>query len=978
VTSRRGIERVGCGFGGFFLLLVLLLVMAPLAAADTVPVGASLDNTLFEEDGTLSNGAGQHFFAGNTDNLDKRRGLVAFDVDLAIPPGSIVTSVTLTLFVTRTKAQSEDVELHRVLAEWGEGGSVGPGEEGAGDSAQTDDATWTHRLYPGLTWATNGGDFVATASATTAVGGQNKSYTWTGASLAADVQAWLDTPSNNFGWIVIGNETDSKTAKRFGSLQNTTAARRPSLEVVFTPAGATGACCATDGSCSVVLDPGGSCTGSYEGIDTVCEPNTCAQPAGACCLPTATATCQEETAADCSVLGGSFEGELTTCLATTCPVIPTPFVDLLPLPAPATPVSMSGGIATYDMAMREVQQNLHSELPDTTVWGFGDGVTGAGYPGPTLETTTGLPITVNWINDLRDTSQTGDPLRTDHYLGVDLCPHGAADNAQAVVHLHGGHVPANVDGHPDETYLPGNQVQYVYPNNQEAATLWYHDHSLGTTRLNVYMGLAGFYLVRDPVEAALGLPSGAYEIPLAIQDRSFNVDGTFQYPSVWQDMFFGETMLVNGKVWPYHDVDQGKYRLRLLNGCNSRMLTLQFCTVNESPCTSPASFQVIGQEGGLLPAPETLDQITLGSGERADVVVDFAGYSTDTEVFLVNSAPAPFPGPPGEGVLPEVMKFVVGAASGHTTAVPSSLRPMEVLDENDAVADRYLELVKGPGDVCSPFTWEVVTVDGLNGAPLGSHWDDLSEFPELGDTEIWSFINRSGMVHPMHMHLVFFQVLDREAFTEVGGLVVPSGNRVAPPAYESGWKDTVQVNPDEIVRVIARFEDYAGLFPYHCHILEHEDHEMMRQFQTIQCGNAAVEPTEECDDGNTSGGDGCSADCRFEDDTFVYGLAQGGSVDVTIDGVLLNVPTTPGQTGAQVADAIAAAINADPTLSADGVTAFSQGNRLVTTGTIDASVSSDPGIYFGSPAQVPGLTVWGVGIVAGLLMLAGLRMQQQT
>jgi spore coat protein A len=533
-----------------------------------------------------------------------------------------------------------------------------------------------------------------------------------------------------------------------------------------------------------------------------------------------------------------------------------------------------------------------------------------------------------------------------------------------------------VDGNPDETFLPGNQVSYDYPNNQEAATLWYHDHALGTTRLNVYMGLAGFYLVRSPEEAALGLPSGAYEIPLAIQDRSFNVDGSLKYPSTWQDTFFGETMLVNGQVWPYHDVDQGKYRFRLLNGCNSRVLTLQFCpTVNESPCTSPASFQVIGQEGGLLPAPEIVSEITLGGGERADIVLDFAGYTAGTNVYLVNSAPAPFPGPAGEGVVPDVMKFVVGAGTGHTTAVPGNLRPsnpMEVLDENDAVSDRYFELIKGAGDQCSPFAWEVVSTDGLNGAHLGSRWTDLSEFPELGDTEVWSFINRSGMLHPMHMHLVFFQVLDREAFTEVGGAVVPSGVRIPPPTHEAGWKDTVQVNPDEIVRVITRFEDYAGVFPYHCHILEHEDHEMMRQFQTVECGNGELEPTEECDDGNTVDGDGCSADCLIEDTLSVFGVAQGGDVEVTVDGRLLVVPTTFGQTASQVAADIAAAINGDPVLSGAGVTAFAVGRSVVTTGIIESSVSNDPGISFSGAPEVPSLTKGSLALVAGLMLSTAL------
>jgi cysteine-rich repeat protein len=269
----------------------------------------------------------------------------------------------------------------------------------------------------------------------------------------------------------------------------------------------------------------------------------------------------------------------------------------------------------------------------------------------------------------------------------------------------------------------------------------------------------------------------------------------------------------------------------------------------------------------------------------------------------------------------------------------------------------------------------VVSVDGLNGPVLGSHWNDLSEFPELGDTEVWSFINRSGIVHPMHMHLVFFQVLDRESFTEVGDQVMPSGNRVPPPAYESGWKDTVQVNPDEIVRVIARFEDYAGLFPYHCHILEHEDHEMMRQFRTVQCGNGVPEPTEECEDGDNIGGDGCSADCRLEDAVWVLGEAQGGGVQVTVDGVLLNVPTSPGQDAGQVAAAIAAAINGDPTLASNGVTALALGNQVVTTGTIEATSSSDPGIYLAISTAIPGLTIWGVLLLLGLMAIPALRMK---
>ena len=833
-------------------LAVLVTIGAGPALADTLTIGASQDNTMFSENGDtnndLSNGAGDYFFAGATNesfpgNLVLRRGLVAFDIAGAVPPGSTINSVTLTLYMSRSKTQNETIDLHPVLAEWGEGTSHANAEEGEGITATPNDATWSHRLWPGTTWSTPGGDFAATASGTATVGGQKGFYSWSSAGMTSDVQSWLDAPAGNYGWIVIGNETETRVVKRFNSHENIDSSRRPALEIDFTPVAPTGACCAEDGSCSVVLDQGASCVSPevYQGAGTSCEPNLCPQPVGACCIADVAGTCNEVTAADCTTAGGSFQGEFSTCGAADCPIIPTPYVDALPLPAVAVPVlGNSGGIATYDIAMREVQQQLHSEFPNpTTVWGYSDQPSGGGYPGPTIEASSNQTITVNWINDLRDTSVAGDPLRTTHYLPIDTCPHGADDQSpKTVVHVHGAHVPAEGDGHPEATFTPGNQVTYLYPNNQLPSTLWYHDHGLGITRLNVYMGLAGFFLVRDAVEDALNLPSGEFEIPLAIQDRSFNADASLDYPVFWQDHFFGETMLVNGKVWPYHDVKQGKYRLRLLNGCNSRTLTLEFCpsaipAAPTVPCASPASFELLGQEGGLLPAPVSMTSVTLGPAERADVVVDFAPYAGGSFVHLLNSAPAPFPGTPGEGVLAEVMQFRVQAQAGFTAPVPSTLRTMEVLQEVDAVEHRTFELSKASGDVCSPFVWEVVTTDGLNGPVLGSRWVDITEFPALGSTEVWSFANRSGITHPMHMHLVMFQVLDRQAFDDVGGLIVPIGSAVPPPAHEAGWKDTVQVGPNEIVRVIARFDDYPGLFAYHCHILEHEDHEMMREFQVV-------------------------------------------------------------------------------------------------------------------------------------------------
>jgi spore coat protein A len=241
-------------------------------------------------------------------------------------------------------------------------------------------------------------------------------------------------------------------------------------------------------------------------------------------------------------------------------------------------------------------------------------------------------------------------------------------------------------------------------------------------------------------------------------------------------------------------------------------------------------FVQIGTEGGLLPAPVTVSSITLPPGERADVIIDFAGHAPGTQIDLLNSAPAPYPGTPGVGVIPDVMRFIVQDQPGHTDAIPSTLRAMEVLDELDATETRDFVLEKG-SDPCSGQVW---LINGLG-------WDDVTEFPELGATEVWRFINQSGNMHPMHMHLVFFQVLDRQAFDDSSGSIVPIGSPMPPPPEEAGWKDTVKVAPNEIVRVIARFEDYTGKYPYHCHILEHEDHEMMRQFQVV-CPAAAAIP----------------------------------------------------------------------------------------------------------------------------------------
>ena len=828
------------------------------ARADTVTVTSSRDTTLFAEDGTRSNGAGSYVFTGTSDSGAARRALVYFDLTRAIPPGSTVTAVSLRMHQSRTRAGDRDARVHRVLAGWGEAGSNAPGEEGNGAVALPGDATWTHRISPATAWASEGGDFVSPASAVAVAGADGTDTTWESATLIADVQRWLDTPADNFGWIVIGDETEARTAKRFDAHELADAARRPALTVTFTAPGPTGACCSLDGTCGVALDPGSACSGVYQGTGTSCLPNPCPPPAGACCMPNASATCSMQTELDCASMGGAFGGPLTSCEPNDCPVVLTPFVDPLPIPRAVVPTSgTAGGAASYSIAIREIRQRLHRDLPDTTVWGYDDGM-GASYPGPTLEARTNEPVNVTFTNDLRD-STTGAP-RTTHYFDVDHCVHGAHDSTpRTVVHLHGGHVSAADDGYPEDAQAPGESVTYSYPNWQPAATLWYHDHALGITRLNVYMGLAGLYVVRDGVEDALGLPSGEHEIPLAIQDRTFHADGTLSYPSAWMEHTFGDTMLVNGRVWPYLEVDRGRYRFRMLNGCNARTLTLYL--------SNAAPMSVIGTDGGLLPAPISRREITLAPGERADVIIDFSAFAPGTQITLGNSAPAPYPGTVDVGVLPNVMRFVVTDQAGHTAPIPTELRPLAPIMESEAVLTRDFRLAKGASTECGGSNVWLIN-------DLG--WDDITERPRLGDTEIWRFINPSGVAHPMHLHMAMFQVLDRQQFEMRAGEVVPIGTRFPPSAWEQGWKDTVQVSPGEIVRVIVRFEDFAGRFPYHCHVLEHEDHEMMRQFETLtQCGDGFRGlPGEECDDGNTQDGDGCTSTCRLEVPD--SGLPDGG------------------------------------------------------------------------------------------------------
>ena len=381
--------------------------------------------------------------------------------------------------------------------------------------------------------------------------------------MVADVQGWIDNPGSNNGWMVIGDEVNPTTARRFDSSEG---GSPPQLVVDFTPTGDTEACCDADtGSCSLTIVGSGTCSGDPQGTGTTCEPNLCPQPVGACC--NADRTCSDESRDVCEGAGGIFVGG--NCSQADCGL--TPFVEALPIPPVLQPTgTRADGVLQYTVSVEEAVQNVHPDLPDTTVWTYN-----GSWPASTIVAVQGTPIEVTYQNNL-PTNSGGN--RGSNILEVDTCAHGPNDWGDAKrisTHLHGGHVPARVDGQPEYTILPGETDIYEYPNNQEAGTVWYHDHALGITRLNVYAGMAGFYLIADAEDTlgpdnAFGLPSGQYEIGLAIQDRTFNEDGSLFYNAQLEDAFKGEYVVVNGKVNPFLNVDQGKYRFRMLNGSQSR------------------------------------------------------------------------------------------------------------------------------------------------------------------------------------------------------------------------------------------------------------------------------------------------------------------------------------------------------------------------------------------------------------------------
>lgn len=526
--------------------------------------------------------------------------------------------------------------------------------------------------------------------------------------------------------------------------------------------------------------------------------------------------------------------------------------------------------------VRNACHRFHAQMGLTDTLAYQEAGSSRTYLGPVIIARKGTPFELTVHNGAER-----HPLA--FAIDKELVPAGTDDarRPRASVHLHGGNTSPQSDGGPDQAFGPGHSYTYHYGNNQDASGLWYHDHALGLTRLSVYAGLAGGYLLRDtPGRGGSGIDTGdgthlpppPYEVPLIIQDRMFNPDGSFAYPPnpdlkgpdggprPWAPEFFGDVATVNGKCWPNLDVVRGKYRFRVFNGSNARFYDLKFDAGG-----SALAFHQIGSDGGLLNAPVRLNRLVIGPGERADLVVDFAGLRAGTRVVLRNSASVPYPNGPesiarGGLPLPQIMQFSVQSRTGYTVPLPARLREDDITSLREAApaATRQMALV------------EVANADDVPVmALLNNRMFDSPDITVVkSDTlEQWELINTTEDAHPIHLHFTQFQVLNRQKFDadsylEATGYVDPATGLVTPgrenhaeiadfligrpkeaPDTEQGWKDTVVALPGEVTRIRVPFgagaaggaplaigSSFKGGYVWHCHILEHEDNDMMQRY----------------------------------------------------------------------------------------------------------------------------------------------------
>jgi spore coat protein A len=519
------------------------------------------------------------------------------------------------------------------------------------------------------------------------------------------------------------------------------------------------------------------------------------------------------------------------------------FVQPLPLPGAGLVVATPTAPNVYSFTQVPISRQLHPQLPPTPLWAYDDGSGLAGQSGSfgmVVVAQSGTPVQASFTDRLPETYPAWIPVDTR------LTPLG--NQVRVMTHLHGGFVAADSDGNPAVTpdgFGPGDTQTVFYTNQlpqMPASLLWFHDHGLGATRLNVFAGLAAAYILRDANDTGsepnpIGIPGGAYEIPLVVQDRLFNSDGTFLYPTstisgvTWIGEYFGDVMLVNGKVWPFQNVEPRMYRFRILNGCNARILGLDVGGV---------TFFQIGAEGGVWDKPVQVKEIVLAPAERADVLVDFSGLAGQTLIMRNHkpSAPVSTPAP----ALSAVMQIRVGTTVSKPgpTTIPASL-PGRAANLPSGVNKRFVTLNEVAPETANWF----LNMDGV-------HFDaPATETPTVDTIEDWYYINTTVDTHPMHTHLVTFQVVGRTPFdvnaytatyggpNGVPGGIDPTpfatGPMVPPGPDERGFKDTVRANPGYFTIIRAKFELPTGVTPpqtyvHHCHIIEHEDNDMMRAY----------------------------------------------------------------------------------------------------------------------------------------------------
>lgn len=451
------------------------------------------------------------------------------------------------------------------------------------------------------------------------------------------------------------------------------------------------------------------------------------------------------------------------------------FSTLLPILPFVSPIEISSLTAQQSVAQPFIGHN-------STVLGYHSGILG-----PIIKAKNGDSISIAFSNQLSEETN---------------------------IHWHGLMIPQAMDGHPDHSVSAGSSFNYQFTINQRAGMYWYHPHPEMKTAKQVFMGLAGAFIVNDLEEENLKLPNGEYEIPLVIQDKRINSDYSLNYSPTETDKmngYFGEHILVNGLYSTYKEVETTYYRLRVLNGSTARIYNLAL--------SNNSSFEVIGSDGGLLASPEKVTSLLLAPGERVDLLIDFNGQAIGSELYLQSNK---FDGGTIQGTEQfKLLKFIVTKKSSQTFSLPSILSSIPLINANPSLKVRSWVLGGGMSGMGSMSGMNsMVMPHTINNKTYVS--TEILASVKAGDTEIWEIDNSMNTeIHPIHIHGVQFQVLSR------------TGGRNQLIASEKGWKDTVLLLANEKVRLIMTFPQNKGKFVLHCHNLEHEDSGMMVNFEII-------------------------------------------------------------------------------------------------------------------------------------------------